>query len=166
VEDPETSSFGNGPYASFNQAMTLAQHIRDCLSLRMVQALEEQVISKPITAPTPCSSPPPLSAADSIESHDTFSYTAEECANISPCFLPHKHIPHMVPELDLTSKMMKDDENVSIPDDNSLFRNLNEDDGPDVRGASGWEDLYQDNDGYILIEQISNNATNSPLECA
>jgi hypothetical protein len=40
------------------------------------------------------------------------------------------------------------------------------DDGPDVRGTSGWEDLYQNDDGYVLIEQISNTATNSPLECA
>jgi hypothetical protein len=104
VEDPKTSSFGNGPYASFNIAMTLAQHIGDCPSLRTVQALEEQVLDAPISMPTPCSSPPPLSAADSMELHNTFGYTATEIANISLCFLPYKHILHMVPEPDLTSK--------------------------------------------------------------
>jgi hypothetical protein len=166
VEDPETSSFGNGPYTSFNQAMTLTQCIGDCLSLRTVQALEEQVISESMTIPTPYSSPPPLSAADSMESCDTFGYTAEEHANISPCFLPHKCIPHMVPELDLTSEMMEDDECVSISGNSSLFRDFNEDDGPDCAGTSNWEELYQNDNRYILIECISNNATNLPSECA
>jgi hypothetical protein len=72
----------------------------------------------------------------------------------------------MVPEPDLTSEMIEDNENVSISNDNSLFRNFSKDEGPDVAGASRWEELYQDDDGYILIECLSNNATNLPLECA
>jgi hypothetical protein len=72
----------------------------------------------------------------------------------------------MVPELDLTSEQMKDDETVSISSNNSLFGYYcDSDDGLDCTGTSRWEELYQDNDGYVLIEQISNTATNSPLEC-
>jgi hypothetical protein len=81
----------------------------------MVQALKEQVMSEPVTVPTPCFSPPPLSAADSMKSCNAFHYTATEIANISLCFLPHKHISHMIPELDLTSEMMEDDQCISIP---------------------------------------------------
>jgi hypothetical protein len=102
-----------------------------------------------------------------MESHNTFSYIATEHANISPCFLPHKRILHMVPEPDLTSEQMEDDETVSITDHNSLFGDYyDRDDGLDCAGTSGWEELYQDDNGYVLIEQISNTATNSPLECA
>jgi hypothetical protein len=99
-----------------------------------------------------------------MELCDTFSYTAIEIANISLCFLPYKHIPHMVPELDLTSEQMEDDETVSIPSNNFLFGDYDDrDNGLDCAGTSGWEELYQNNDGYVLIEQISNTATNSPL---
>jgi hypothetical protein len=120
VEDPETSSYGNGPYASFNQAMTLAQRIGNRPSPRTVQALEEQVLSVPTlnnTLPTP-------SVASSDESRDEFGYTATELGAISSCFLPHKGIPYMVPEPDLTSEQMEDDEGISIPDDDDLFGDL------------------------------------------
>jgi hypothetical protein len=70
----------------------------------------------------------------------------------------------MVLELDLTSKMMENNECISISGNNSLFGDFNEDEGPDYAGTSRWEELYQDDNRYILIECISNNATNSPLE--
>ena len=57
VEDPETSSFGNGTFSSFNQAITLVQCIGERPSPWTIQAMEEDIIR---SIPTPCSSPPPL----------------------------------------------------------------------------------------------------------
>ena len=108
VEEPEASSYGDGPYSSFNEAMTLAQRLGDRPSPRTVQAIEEVVMS----APTPCSSPPPLSPTESTNSRDPvetrraasapplpeevadeFGYTAEMRTSISPCFLPEAARP-------------------------------------------------------------------------
>ena len=171
VADPETSSYGNGPYASFNEAMTLAQCIGERPSLRTVQAIEEQVMG----VPTPCSSPPPLSPAESIESldieerraasappvptvpeevRDAFGYTAEERAAISPCFLPGARPPLNNGK---PRKLPKYQEDIVTSYDPELEWN------GDERGASGWEDLFDD--GYVLLELISH-TSNSFLECA
>ena len=90
--------------------MTLAQCLGDRPSPRTVQAIEECVMS----APTPCSSPPPLSPAESTnlcdlvenrraasappipeEVANEFGYTTEMHTSISPCFLPEAAHPSL-----------------------------------------------------------------------
>ena len=171
VEDPETSSFGSGPYSSFNEAITLAQRIGECPSPRTIQALEEDIIR---SVPTPCSSPPPLSP-ESMDSRDSFGYSAAEREAISLCFLPRRNSepvylgpgfnrPHMaVDEADLTLEMMDNDRgNTPASDCVSLFGDFD----PNDAGASGWDNLYQDDDGYAPLSFISHTATNSSSECA
>src|SRR5712691_6891054 len=159
VEDPETSSFGTGPFPSFNEAITLVQRIGDRPSPSTIQALEDNIIR---SVPMPCSSPPPLSP-ESTGSRDTFGYTAAEREAISPCFLPKRNSepvyagpgynrPHMpVDKADLTSEMIEDDRgNTPASDCISLFGSEID---PNDTGASGWDDLYQDDDGYDPLHQ-------------
>ena len=103
-------------------------------------------------SPGPCPSTP-----ESDGSQDTFGYTAVEREAISPCFLPRRqsepvhlgpghNLPHMpVAEPNLTSEMSENDRgNTPASDCVSLFGSWD----PNDYGASGWDDLYQDDDGY------------------
>ena len=165
VEEPEASSYGDRPYSSFNEAMTLTQCLGDRPSPRTVQAIEEVVMS----APTPCSSPPPLSPAESTNSRDPvetrraasapplpeevadeFGYTTKMCTSISPCLLPEAARPPINGgkscKLPMYCAPTPEEDTVSLFGDTELQWNGEE------RGASGWEDLYMGDDRYVRYE--------------
>jgi hypothetical protein len=101
VSDPISSSFGQGPWTSFNNAMTMADSLQVPKTQRMVQQLEqsllEQIALAPMPkltssaeeAPTPCSATPlkymdiaPPSVAPT-----------PECQVMPPPTPPHRHSP-------------------------------------------------------------------------
>jgi gag-polypeptide of LTR copia-type len=53
VSDPVSSSFGQGPWASFNNAMTMADSLQVLKTQRMVQRLEQSLLDRIEHAPTP-----------------------------------------------------------------------------------------------------------------
>jgi hypothetical protein len=53
VSDPVSSSFGQGPWASFNNAMTMADSLQVPKTQRMVQRLEQSLLDRIECAPTP-----------------------------------------------------------------------------------------------------------------
>jgi gag-polypeptide of LTR copia-type len=53
VSDPVTSSFGQGPWASFNNAMTMADSLEVPKTQRTVQRLEQSLLNRIEHAPTP-----------------------------------------------------------------------------------------------------------------
>ena len=136
-----------------------------------------------MSAPTPCSSPPPLSPAESTNSHDPietrraasapplpeevadeFGYTAEMRASISPCLLSEAARPPLNGgkpcKLPIYRAPTPEEDTVSLFRDTELEWNRDE------RGASGWEDLYMGDDGYVIYQLISYTPSNSFLECA
>ena len=184
VEAPDTSSFGNGPYPSFNHAMRLADRLGVPKHQRTVQCLEQSVLMQvdipgpstfpgsaqdlPDTAPTPEGSRP-SSPRSPIWPHMTES----EKAGIVPLvrFLTRPraateppHVPHDI---------SNDDEDmgdiVSLPDEEG-----NEDpslwggnyvpafDLNDTR-ASGFNDLYEacGDEGYVTLPLNSDYSPNS-----
>src|SRR6266545_1760542 len=151
VEEPETSSFGRGPYASFNNAMSLA----DCLDIpktqRNVQRLKVMTMDcpGPSTFPGsfqdfPESAPTPEGSRPSTPRSPTWPHMSQsEKDGIAPlvAHLTKKRAataPPMVPEHELTDQMMEDD--VSIPDseDETLWGKYID----ECRGASGIEYIY------------------------
>jgi hypothetical protein len=53
VSDPVSSSFGQGPWASFNNAMTMADSMEVLKTQRTVQQLEQSLLDRIERAPTP-----------------------------------------------------------------------------------------------------------------
>jgi hypothetical protein len=53
VSDPISSSFGQGPWASFNNAMTMADSLQVPKTQRMVQRLEQSLLNRIERAPMP-----------------------------------------------------------------------------------------------------------------
>jgi hypothetical protein len=53
VSDPISSSFGQGPWASFNNAMTMVDSLQVPKTQRMVQRLEQSLFERIKHAPTP-----------------------------------------------------------------------------------------------------------------
>jgi hypothetical protein len=53
VSDPVSSSFGQGPWASFNNAMTMVDSLQVLKTQRMVQRLEQSLLDRIECAPTP-----------------------------------------------------------------------------------------------------------------
>jgi hypothetical protein len=101
VSDPVSSSFGQGPWTSFNNAMTMADSLQVPKTQRMVQQLEQSLLKRIALAPTPKSTssaeeaPTPCSATP-LEYMDIAPPSVAltpECQMTPPPTPPNRHSP-------------------------------------------------------------------------
>src|SRR5487761_1599392 len=172
VEAPDTSSFGNGPYPSFNNAMALADRLGVPKYQRNVQRLEQSVsmhvdVPGPSTFPgsaqeVPVTAPTPEGSRPSSPRSPTWPHmTQSEKDGIAPLvrFLTRTRAASAPPPV---PQDVNDDEDmediVSLPDeedeDPSLWgANYAPAFDPNDTGASGFDDLYEagGDEGYVTL---------------
>jgi hypothetical protein len=139
IEDPETSSFGNGLWTSFNQAPAPSS---GCNSYGYTPEEVEAI--------SPCLL---------LEGHPK----RKDAEKVPVFFGPGSNLPHMpIDHWEITSEMSTADRgNTPASDDEFLFRKWDLND----QGTSGWDDLFVGDDGYTSFDLISYTATNSPAAC-
>jgi hypothetical protein len=96
VSDPVSSSFGQGPWTSFNNAMTMADSLQVLKTQRMVQRLEQSLLDWIVLTPMPELT---SSAEETLSHHPAtpLEYMdlapTPECQVMPPPTPPHRHSP-------------------------------------------------------------------------
>jgi hypothetical protein len=101
VSDPITSSFGQGPWTTFNNAMTMADSLEVPKTQRMVQRLEQSLLQRIEHAPMPESTssaketpiPRPATPLEYMDLEPPSVAPTPECQMMPPPTPPHRRSP-------------------------------------------------------------------------